>query len=141
MSVCFIKLSVLAFYARIFPLPWVRRTSICLGSFIVLATTTKVMGDIFQCIPVDKAWNPHIHAKCIDFVGLVIVSGVLNIVTDLIILAIPMPLLWSLSVEKVKKWELTGMFLVGGLVCVISVVRLPIVQKLKTNDPSCKPFL
>ncbi|KAF2737892.1 hypothetical protein EJ04DRAFT_460651 [Polyplosphaeria fusca] len=140
LSVCFIKLSILAFYCRVFPMRWLKHTALALGTFIVAATLTKVMGDIFQCLPVDSAWNPTPNKKCINFVSLVIVSGVLNIVTDFIILALPVPVLWRLKVTRVKKWELIGVFLAGCLVCVISVVRLPIVQKLKSNDPSWDLF-
>ena len=137
-SVCFVKLSILAFYCRLFPLKWLKRTSITLGVFVILATCTKVSGDIFQCLPVDSAWNPKAHKRCMNFVDLVMVSGILNIATDLVILALPMPALWKLNMAKVKKWELTGMFLAGGLVCIISIVRIPIVQKLRSNDPSWK---
>ena len=138
-SVCFIKLSILALYIRIFPIPWLRRTSIGLGIFIVCATMTKNMGDIFQCTPIATAWIPTPQTRCVNFFILVIVSGVINIVTDFIILALPVPILWNLKVNRVKKWELTWIFLVGVFVCVISVVRLPIVQRIKSNDASCNP--
>ncbi|KAF2179539.1 hypothetical protein K469DRAFT_441568, partial [Zopfia rhizophila CBS 207.26] len=135
-SICFIKLSVLGLYNRLFPQQWFHRTSIAVGIFIALYTITKISGDIFQCVPIQAHWTPSIHAKCIDFSKLVIVHGVLNIVTDFVILALPMPVLWNLHLDKVKKWALTFMLLVGALVCIISVVRLPIVKEVDTPDPS-----
>jgi hypothetical protein len=44
-----------------------------------------------------------------------IVTGVLNIVTDMIVLLLPMPYLFSLDLALYKKLVLAGMFGVGLL--------------------------
>ncbi|KAK7178625.1 integral membrane protein [Paraphaeosphaeria sporulosa] len=135
-SICFIKMSILSLYNRLFPQVWFTRTSIPVAVFIVLFTITKIGGDIFQCVPISSHWTPGQHATCIEFSTLVIVHGVLNIVTDFIIVGLPLPILWQLKLTTIRKWALTFMLAVGILVCVISVVRLPIVKEVDTPDPS-----
>ena len=44
-----------------------------------------------------------------------IIGGVQNIVTDLVILCLPLPVLWNLQMAKQRKKQLTGVFALGGL--------------------------
>ncbi|KAH8691042.1 hypothetical protein GQ44DRAFT_582832, partial [Phaeosphaeriaceae sp. PMI808] len=134
-SICFIKMSILSLYNRIFPQPWFKRTSIAVAVFIVLFTITKMCGDIFQCVPISSHWTGE-PATCIQFSVLVIVHGVLNIVTDFIIVGLPLPILWNLTLTKMKKQVLALMFMAGIFVCIISTVRLPVVKEVDTPDPS-----
>ncbi|KAK7178216.1 hypothetical protein PSPO01_15734 [Paraphaeosphaeria sporulosa] len=129
-------MSILSLYNRLFPQVWFTRTSIAVAVFIVLFTITKIGGDIFQCVPISSHWTTGQHATCIEFSTLVIVHGVLNIMTDFIIVGLPLPILWQLKLTTIRKWALTFMLAVGILVCVISVVRLPIVKEVDTPDPS-----
>ena len=41
--------------------------------------------------------------------------GSLNVITDAVILGLPLPLLWKLNTTKLQKLQLTGIFLTGGL--------------------------
>lgn len=134
-SICFIKMSILSLYNRIFPQPWFTRTSTAVAVFIVLFTITKMGGDIFQCVPISSHWTGE-PARCIKFSKLVIVHGVLNILTDFIIVGLPLPILWNLNLTRMKKWGLTLMLTTGLFVCIISTVRLPIVKEVDTPDPS-----
>ncbi|KAH7378788.1 hypothetical protein BKA66DRAFT_587912 [Pyrenochaeta sp. MPI-SDFR-AT-0127] len=134
-SICFIKMSILSLYNRIFPQPWFTRTSTAVAIFIILFTITKIGGDIFQCVPISSHWTGE-PATCIQFSKLVIVHGVLNILTDFIIVGLPLPILWNLNLTRLKKWGLTFMLTTGLFVCIISTVRLPIVKHVDTPDPS-----
>jgi hypothetical protein len=42
-------------------------------------------------------------------------NGVLSFVGDLIILALPMPMVWKLQIDTRRKIALSAMFLLGGL--------------------------
>lgn len=109
------KLSILFLYHRLFPLQWFKRTVLALGIFIVCYSIPQIFGDIFQCVPIRSKWDPTVTATCIDYVRLIIACGVINIVTDFIMLALPLPVLWSLHVSEHRKWVLTFMFVIGGL--------------------------
>lgn len=86
-----------------------------LFAFIACYTTAIMFACIFQCIPIDAFWDATIEGKCINSTAVLEVSGILNIVTDVIILAIPVPLVWKLKTKTSSKIQIIGLFLTGGL--------------------------
>lgn len=114
-SIMVTKISILALFNRIFPYQWFKRTILGLGCFIVAYSIPQIFGTIFQCVPVHARWTPGTPATCIHYVGMIIACGVINIVTDFIMLGLPIPALWSLQVSSHRKWALTFMFLIGGM--------------------------
>jgi len=75
---------------------------------------------IFQCTPIEKAWmGPLVSgpgARCpIDVLMHLIVSGVLNAVTDAAILILPLRMIWRLNVSRRKKVGMSVVFGVGVL--------------------------
>lgn len=67
----------------------------------------------------------------------IVAFGVINIITDWWILALPIPIVMSLSLERRTKWTICSLFLMGGVVCVISIVRLFYAKRFESADPSC----
>ncbi|KAF6237601.1 hypothetical protein HO173_004491 [Letharia columbiana] len=127
-SICTIKLSILFLYDRIFgiPKPMFRHILRAMGGFVIAYSVAGTLGTILQCVPLSDLWKPPSNGPpvCIDFGTLVITTGVLNIVTDITILSLPIPLVWGLQVSKPRRWQLVTVFSLGGLVCVISIIRL-----------------
>lgn len=79
--------------------------------------------------------------KCIDTFAAVYVAAGLSIIHDVIILAMPIPILWSLNLAWQKKVNLSVMFSVGSFVILCSLLRLPSLRKLKgSTDPSCESY-
>jgi hypothetical protein len=110
-----IKISILYLYGRIFPQKWFNRTLVVLGAFIIAYSLAQVFGDIFQCVPISSLWGATEPTFCINLPALIISMGVVNTVTDIIMLSLPMPLLWTLQLSTMRKKLLTGLFLMGGL--------------------------
>jgi len=54
---------------------------------------------VFRCSPVKKAWDSSVEGKCVNFRGAIIGNAVPNILSDAVILSLPMPLLVSLLVS------------------------------------------
>jgi len=132
-----IKISILYLYRRIFPQPWFNRALIVLGGFIVAYSLAQIFADIFQCVPISSLWGATAPEFCINYPALIISMGVVNTVTDIIMLSLPMPLLWKLQLSTMRKRLLTGLFLMGGFVCIVSIVRLFYVNKVgNTKDAS-----
>ena len=77
------------------------------------------------------------NAHCIDIAAVFIVCSSLNAVTDLIMLALPMPFLWGLTMNVKRKLQITAIFACGGLVFAISIVRAPELVDVSPVDPSC----
>ncbi|KAF1948665.1 hypothetical protein CC80DRAFT_458826 [Byssothecium circinans] len=137
-SIMTTKLSILCLYYRLFPLPWFKKAVMALGAFVIAYSIPQIFGDIFQCVPIKAKWDPvaAMTAHCIDYVKLIITCGIINIITDFMMLALPVPVLWSLHVSSHRKLVLSVMFLIGGFVCIISIVRLFFAQHVATVDPT-----
>ncbi|KAL8690594.1 MAG: hypothetical protein Q9218_003998 [Villophora microphyllina] len=119
-ALVFIKLSILVFYRRLFPqqntsTKWrICHLLLCVAS--VILGLISVFGSAFQCTPVAFFWDPTIPGgHCINFSAFARFTSTLNIVTDVLILAMPIPIVWSLHLEKSKKIGVCGLFLLGGL--------------------------
>ena len=79
---------------------------------------------IFQCSPVQKSWYPLTPGTCLPndatFYGLAAVT----IFYDVFIFFMPIPLLLNLNVDAKKKIVLCGVFLLGLLTTVCSIMRM-----------------
>ena len=79
---------------------------------------------IFQCSPVHKSWYPLTPGTCLPndatFYGLAAVS----IFFDVFIFFLPIPLLLSLNIDTKRKIVLCGVFLLGLLTTVCSILRM-----------------
>lgn len=71
--------------------------------FITAWACATVFGSIFQCVPIRSQWDTSIQGKCIDYGTFVLTMGIINIITDFVILAIPIPAVWSLNMKRTKK--------------------------------------
>lgn len=65
-----------------------------------------------------------------DLARVTLASGVLNLLTDVLILCLPIPMVWGLNTTKAQKVTLTGIFLLGVFVCAISIVRISKISEL-----------
>ena len=67
------------------------------------------------CRPFEYNWNKYIPGTCGDTTQAYEAVGILNLMTDLTIVILPMPVLWKLQLPVAKKVALTFMFGVGVL--------------------------
>ncbi|KAI9825722.1 MAG: hypothetical protein M1826_006906 [Phylliscum demangeonii] len=123
----FAKLSILLLYLRIFaPTARMRWAIIGCITFIAAYTTAVEVGSIFGCTPVSMIWDITQHGRCIDGKILGITAAVLNALADLIILLLPIPGLMQLQMAPRQKVALLAIFLTGGFVTAVSIVRLKV---------------
>ena len=54
--------------------------------------------DIFQCVPRSKIWDPSVPGKCISTDALLIAPAGINIVSDCLILVLPIVLVFQLQI-------------------------------------------
>jgi len=113
-SVSFVKLSVLAFYNRIFPQTF-RLWLYCLGVGSVLWWILITFVSVFQCNPVQKAWDIEVPGTCIPYLRLFIAIQVLNIVLDSAILILPISAVMKLQMPRLNKISVAATFGLGGL--------------------------
>ena len=106
--------------------PVFRWTTIATLVVVNVAGAALTFLAIFQCRPVGAAFDDPIlpSAKCIDIVTLYLSSAPVNIITDLALLFLPMPILTSMRLPRNEKLILIITFSFGGFVAVVDVVRI-----------------
>ena len=114
-SILAIKLSFLYFYRRLFPQRWFKLSLLTVGAFIVSSNMAFVFLFILNCVPPASQWDKRIRGKCIDFTTVVLAAGITNVITDFMILILPMPVLWNLKMSPARKRMTMGTFMLGGL--------------------------
>lgn len=110
------KFSILLLYRRLFGL----FKKFLIALYVVAAVTfcyslVEVLVIVFQCRPVNAAWNFSVQATCVDLALGGIIVGSVNVATDFVTLFLPMPMVWRLNIETKWKVQLVGIFLLGGL--------------------------
>ncbi|KAK0628353.1 hypothetical protein B0T17DRAFT_614285 [Bombardia bombarda] len=133
-----IKLSFLFQYRRIFQSPPAKRIINIILIWFIVYGAFAIFSCIFTCWPVARYWDESITGPggCLDRVILQWVLNVVNIINDFILFFLPMPFLKSLHVKPRVRAALIAVFAAGGLVCIISIIRL---RYLAFIDPGIKP--
>ncbi len=142
-----IKVSILLFYRRLFPrentTPTWRLCHLLLMILSVALGVIGIFGFVFQCAPIAYSWDLTIPGgHCINRGAFARFTNVGNIVTDILILVMPIPIVWSLHLPKNKKIGVCLLFLLGGFVCIASVVRFYYLKDYaRGRDPLCEFLL
>ncbi|KAI4193618.1 MAG: hypothetical protein LQ350_008233 [Teloschistes chrysophthalmus] len=129
-NIAAVKFSILLLYRRIFGVD--RAFSVlswCLSGLIFAYSLAGIFVIIFQCSPVHGFWDFMIPHTCIDFGTPATVTAVLNVITDFLTLALPMPLIWQLQMPFTRKLQLAGIFLLGAF-----IYRAKIVHRISARD-------
>lgn len=127
------KTSILIFYLRL-----AKNTQVILryASWVTLAVV-NIAGivltfmNIFQCKPTEAAWNSSFVGKttCIPLLTEFICAAPVNIVTDLAILALPIPVLTGMRLPSRQKTILVLTFALGIFVTIVDVIRIYYLQQ------------
>ncbi|KAI4095109.1 MAG: hypothetical protein LQ344_001760 [Seirophora lacunosa] len=115
-SVVFPKLSILAMYLRVFPVKKVYRYATYTLMFIVTANgIAGIFASLLSCQPLATRWDPALGGECINVTYYWRYISLANIVSDLAMLILPLPVVWKLHVSLPQKLSLTVLFLTGSL--------------------------
>ncbi|PGG99107.1 hypothetical protein GX51_06447 [Blastomyces parvus] len=120
----FCKMSILLLYRRIFV---TRKFQIAVNivfAFVVLYFISCVVANIFECTPIEKAWDHSIPGKCINLTAHWFSNAISTASSDIVTLLLPMPVIHRLRLPRRQKYALMGIFALGIFVCVISVIRM-----------------
>ncbi|SPO00991.1 uncharacterized protein DNG_03740 [Cephalotrichum gorgonifer] len=139
-AIAAIKLSILAMYLRFLASQTTRL--ICKGTmalhvafFIVCFITT-----IAQCRPMHKFWAipPNsVEGYCINTTVFFYFTSGFNIVTDIFIIALPIPTLRKINRPQREKYALLAIFLLGTFATVMAITRL---HSIYTYTLATDPF-
>lgn len=115
-AVLFPKLAILAIYMRIFTTSLYRYTCWALAVFLIVNWVTFTVAAFLMCTPFEYLWNKTIPGgHCLDLKLLFLWSAFPNIVTDLVMLVLPLPVVWKLNTSRNTKIGLTITFVTGSM--------------------------
>ncbi|KAL6233034.1 hypothetical protein BDW75DRAFT_242426 [Aspergillus navahoensis] len=131
------KISLLLQYLRIFPSYKFRILCYIVMGVVIAYSTWAIVSGFVNCVPVAKFWDRELPGNCLSFEALWFFNASMNIATDLILLILPMPLITQLQLPKRQKLALMGVFALGGLVVITSVLRLSSLRRVaRSSDTS-----
>ncbi|PSR80899.1 hypothetical protein BD289DRAFT_340681, partial [Coniella lustricola] len=135
LSLTVIKLSVLLFYIKVFAVTSIVLPAKILMGLIVLLGFSGFLSTVFICHPFAYNWDLEIQGGyCGSQSALFAAFGMLNIATDVMVLAMPIRTLLGLRMPVWKKSCLLATFTMGFLTCIASIVRLVYLAKIDYND-------
>jgi len=114
-SITFTKLSIISTYVRFFPKGLARKANFALGIVILLFWISSIFSIIFQCVPAQAAWNYSVKGKCYPIKKFFLSLSTFNVITDILLCLLPVPLLWSLQMPKVQRAVVCLLFCMGTL--------------------------
>ncbi|CAG7927287.1 unnamed protein product [Penicillium olsonii] len=127
-----VKTSILIFYLTLTRNQKVFRYANYVTLFIVNAAGLALtLVNVFQCSPLGAVFLSEIpdYAHCTDIVTLYLSSSPVNIITDIAILILPMPLLTKMRLPFKQKIILVITFSFGFFVAVVDVIRIAFLQQ------------
>ncbi|MCJ1396740.1 hypothetical protein MMC18_009632, partial [Xylographa bjoerkii] len=133
-----VKISLLLLYRYLFTSKrlhlWINITI----AFMLAWGIAVLGGSIFSCNPMNAFWNFQLQGTpgvyCINFQAFYISVAVPNLLTDVLILGMPIRQVWKLHMDRRSKIALTFIFLLGSFVIVASIVRLVSLTQINVTD-------
>ncbi|KAJ3496911.1 hypothetical protein NLG97_g2314 [Lecanicillium saksenae] len=121
-----IKTSIILFYVHVFDTPRFKLVALIVWIYTLLWTISIWFATLFECHPVSFYWDRdqeggHCVKNPLITIGLT--SGVLSCVGDIVIFAMPIPVLSKLNLNPRKKAVLIAIFLLGLFVVCTSFIR------------------
>ncbi|KAI1131064.1 hypothetical protein F5Y10DRAFT_89233 [Nemania abortiva] len=137
-TIVFSKASLLFLYERIFSVErrlyiWIQIMKGLLVAYLISGVGTLIFGTN----PVEAQWKYWIPHTTINQTASYVVFGIANLLFDVIILAIPQSKVWKLNQTLKRRLSLSLVFLLGGFVCISTIVRL---TSLATINPADLPY-
>jgi hypothetical protein len=105
------------YYRIVRNVPRIKLTYAIIMAVIVLWCISQILVAAFTCIPLAGLWDPTIKAVCnpIGPDAQFYMGSIGNIITDVVILVLPIPIVWNLNLRKAQKTVLYVVFGVGFL--------------------------
>jgi hypothetical protein len=110
-----VKYSILCLYLRIFPNVWLKRFVFGFMAFTALFTLPLLGLAAFQCIPIRAIWNLEERgtAQCVDWIAVLRLTVVYEIIAEIVLFSLPIPIVWKLQMKTSKKIQLMIFFGLG----------------------------
>jgi hypothetical protein len=112
-TVCFSKLSVLLMYTALIPVRSMILWARVIGAFTIVWNVSNILASFLICRPLARNWDLTIPGTCGSQPGFYFAMGIINIVSDIALIVLPMPYLYRLRMSIRKKILAMSMLSVG----------------------------
>jgi hypothetical protein len=116
-SLVLIKISILLLYLRILGTVFLHRAVHAAFAIVIILGLYSLITNILVCVPIEAAWNPvsHPDAWCWPSEARWWPNITIHLFTELMILVIPMPFLFSLNIPWKRRVGVILLFALGFL--------------------------
>lgn len=90
--------------------------------------------NIFACRPREKIWNPNTPGKCLALDPLYISAASFNTISDVLMLAVPVIIVWKLQINTRRKVGIIAIFATGLFATICALTRVYFQKKLRTSS-------
>jgi hypothetical protein len=135
-----VKISILCVYLELFYcitwMFWAAQTTVVL---VIMFFTACIIMTFTRCTPFKANWN-RIPAEIkgshcsMNTMKWLLIQGSLNLAFDLILVILPLPLVWSLKISRLKKVATSAMFGLGFGIIFIVAFRFKLIFGRKMTD-------
>lgn len=135
-----IKVSILLMYRRIFSIDESFRLQSLLVGVVVLAFwIAATIATLLHCRPMNLRWISLSDEHCFNLNLFWMVTGVVEVVIDTVILALPVRMVLGLNLSRKDKVSVVFVFLLGGLYALLSLISLHIQLILSNLQSASSP--
>ncbi|KAI1409256.1 hypothetical protein F5Y13DRAFT_182153 [Hypoxylon sp. FL1857] len=120
-----VKSSILIFYKSIFNT--VRAFRWAVYGMLAIVTTWTIsyfFANLFTCYPITALVEPFYGNKCINSIPMWLSVVITDVIVDVGILLMPVPMVLRLHLPWKERMGVLGMFMLGACVCAISITRI-----------------
>ena len=112
-----LKYSILCLYLRIFPHVWLKRCVFAFMAFTGSLVVPLIFTVSIRCLPVRAQWDLEAAktAKCLDWLIILKLTVFSEVVAEIILFALPVPIVLRLQMATAKKIQLIIFFALGLL--------------------------
>ncbi|KAF6842051.1 integral membrane protein [Colletotrichum plurivorum] len=107
---------------------------------VVCYSVVYVLINIFGCKPIEAGWDttiPKAQASCVDKLTTYLTLSIANIIMDVLILLLPLPVVIPLQMGKRQKFSLILLFGTGAFVCGVATKRTVDLPGLLSSPDYC----
>ncbi|KAF4126636.1 integral membrane protein [Geosmithia morbida] len=129
-TIWILKNTILEFFRRLTDLTWERsyhRTLVMIRWVLVLTFLAVIISDLAECRPFNHYWQvtPDPGPRCRQGYAQLITTATCNIVTDLLLVFFPIPIILRSHMKVKRKIQLTLLFSLSLAVVGITLYRVP----------------
>ena len=125
-----------------FPQKWFKISCWLTMAACVCYGIAFLLVSVFQCRPISLAWHTwdgEHEGTCNNINAQGWTSAAFNVILDVIILILPLPVIKKLQLNNRKKFFVSFMFSIGFVVTIVSILRLQVLVQFGGNTNfTCK---